>query len=170
MGQYYYFVILADDGKYIRGWLDPSSYNNGAKLIEHSYINNTFMLAAESLLGPKSSFYKSRIVWAGDYASPETAKEENLYKMCMNQELKHLRRSGDDNVYRYIINHSKCMFIDKKNLEIHPLALLVAEGNGSGGGDYFGPKKEVCGSWARDVISVDDSVPDGFEKFIPEFS
>ena len=48
MGQYYYCVLLAEDGKYIRAWLDPIAHNNGMKLMEHSYIKNNFMQVVES--------------------------------------------------------------------------------------------------------------------------
>ncbi|KAH3691136.1 hypothetical protein Pelo_19957 [Pelomyxa schiedti] len=41
--------------------------------------------------------------------------------------------------YRYIVNHSKRQYVDKSgclSLSIHPLPLLLAEGNGRGCGDF----------------------------------
>ena len=173
MGQYYYCVILAEDGKYIRAWLDPLAHDNGSKLVEHSYIKNNFMLLVESNLGPHGAFYMSRIVWAGDYAEIETDSENNLHTMCLDSLPKAVGHSQDFHEYRYIINHSKSLFIDKKSIssgQIHPLSLLTAEGNGRGGGDYRGSNEELCGSWARDIISVNDQVPSDFQEFSPGFS
>jgi hypothetical protein len=52
---------------------------------------------------------------------------------------------------------------------IHPLSLLVSEGNGLGSGDYRGNNDMLCGSWARDSISVETAVPDGFTELVPKF-
>lgn len=55
---------------------------------------------------------------------------------------------------------------------VHPLPLLVCEGNGRGGGDYCGPGEDDCGRWARDVISLERSKPSsekGYVEFIPKF-
>lgn len=175
MGQYYYCVLLAENGKYIRAWLDPLAHNNGMKLMEHSYIKNSFMLAVESNLGPNGPFYMTRVVWAGDYAEPEPGSENNLHTMSMDSKQKAIGHSQDVHEYRYIINHSKSLYIDKNTLGnsgyiIHPLSLLTAEGNGKGGGDYRGRDEDLCGTWARDIISVNDQVPLEYEPFSPEFS
>ena len=175
MGQYYFPVFLAEDGKYIRAWLDPLAHNNGMKLTEHSYTKNNFMLAVESNLGPEGPFYMSRVVWAGDYAEPEPGSDNNLFTMCMDQKNKGIVAGYDTKEYNVIINHSKKLFIDKDTLGkpgllIHPLSLLTAEGNGKGGGDYTGPNKELCGTWARDIISVNHYVDVEYEQFDPGFS
>jgi hypothetical protein len=47
--------------------------------------------------------------------------------------------------------------------------LLVSEGNGLGCGDYHGNNKELCGTWSRDSISVDNIILDGFTELIPNF-
>jgi len=159
MGQYYMVVILAEksDKEYIRTYLDPSMYNNGMKLTEHSYINNNFMKIVENLIGPNGMFYKSRLVWAGDYADNESNSEKNLYSMC---EAKSPFVYKEQLVsYTYIVNHTKKVYIEKKGI-CHPLSLLTAEGNGRGGGDYHGPAMDMVGTWARDVISMENEVPD----------
>jgi len=159
MGQYYLTVILAEksDKEYIRTYLDAGMYDNGVKLTEHSYISNTFMKIVENLIGPNGMFYRSRIVWAGDYADVEPNSEKNLHSMCEEK---------DPFVYRdpvvsytYIVNHTKKVYV-KKNKGLHPLSLLTAEGNGRGGGDYDGPNMEMVGTWARDVISMENEAPD----------
>ena len=39
------------------------------------------------------------------------------------------------------------------------LSLLVTDNcNGMGGGDYMSVNEELCGTWARDVISVEKSI------------
>jgi hypothetical protein len=59
----------------------------------------------------------------------------------------------------------KKQFVDKQKCSsIHPLPLLTAEGNGNGGGDYYGENKNMVGIWARDIISISDTVPEGFTE------
>jgi hypothetical protein len=160
MGQYYLVVILAEksDKEYIRTYLDPGMYYNGMKLTEHSYMNNNFMKVIENLIGPNGMFYKSRIVWAGDYADQEPDSDANLYTMCESKEP--LVTSDKDVSYTYIVNHTKKVYVKKNaSMYLHPLSLLTAEGNGRGGGDYNGPNMDMVGTWARDVISMENEIP-----------
>ena len=159
MGQYYLVVILAEkSGKeYIRTYLDPSMYNNGMKLVEHSYNSNNFMKVIENLIGPNGMFYRSRLVWAGDYADVEPNSDANLHNMCEGKEP--LIAPSASVSYTYIVNHTKKVYIEKKG-DFHPLSLLTAEGNGRGGGDYHGPNMDMVGAWARDVISMETDAPD----------
>ena len=159
MGQYYFTVILAEksDAEYIRTFLDPTMYYNGSKLTEHSYIDNNFMNIVENLIGPCGMFYKSRLVWAGDYADNEPNSDKNLHGMC---EAKTPFVYKEPIVsYTYIVNHTKKVYV-KKNDDLHPLPLLTAEGNGRGCGDYDGPNVDMVGTWARDVISMENEAPD----------
>jgi hypothetical protein len=66
MGQYYRTVFLSDNGEII-GW---SECNWGVKMMEHSYIGNTFIIAIEEYLHRNPC----RVVWAGDYSEPEPIK------------------------------------------------------------------------------------------------
>jgi hypothetical protein len=136
------------------------------KLMEHSYIGNEYMLAVEHLLSRKGMFYKSRLVWAGDYADKEP-EGENLYTLSDDKEP--FCTKSDVNSHKYIVNHTKKQYVFK-GTTIHRLSLLTAEGNGSGGGDYYGINYELVGIWARDVISMEDEIPDGFTEFICEFN
>ena len=197
------------------------SHNYGAfrKLMEHNYINNRFVTALENLISPDGMFHKSRVVWAGDYADNEPDSEQNLYIMA--DESKELVPAGPPRDfhcdfmantkallgretecrYRYVVNHTKKLYVDKKHgdmdgavgltlptaesgggdsdgdddmawtqIRIHPLPLLTAEGNGRGGGDYCGSDMELVGTWARNVISVERQVPEGYSELVCNFT
>lgn len=170
MGQYYHPIVLSADGNII-AWMDAHMYENGLKLMEHSYLNNNFVCTFEFGLSPEGPHHKSRIVWAGDYADNEPGQETNLYQQCSEYNL--IRPSVKDTTkYRFIVNHSKKVFVDtdkidtsEDGLAIHPLPLLTCEGNGRGGGDYR-HDVPLVGSWARDVISVEEAVADDFVEII----
>jgi hypothetical protein len=176
MGQYYLAIILGEKDlskqEFIRMFMQSYNYNNGSKLMEHSYINNEFVSAFEYQLTPDGMFYKSRVVWAGDYADNEKDQDQNLY-LIANSETNENKRSNapvkDTSEYKYIINHTKKQYVDKTNMVIHPLPLLVVEGNGRGGGDYNEKNKDLVGSWARDVISVEKEEPFEYIKLVCKF-
>ncbi len=181
MGQYYLAVFLAEKGiapaEVIRAWMCGYNYQNGVKLMEHSWLGNKFMSAVEFAICPDGPFYKSRLLWAGDYADEE-ADGETLYKTAQDQQHKEI--TPEDHImhdYRYIVNHTKKRYVDKammkaeerNGLRVHPLSLLTAEGNGRGGGDYRGSDENLVGAWARDVISVEKTVPTGYEPLDADF-
>ncbi|MBP3917366.1 hypothetical protein [Clostridium sp.] len=62
MGQYYKAVCI-ENKEYISSY----DYGSGSKLMEHSYLRNTFVEAVARLLLKNNNWYKKRIVWAGDY-------------------------------------------------------------------------------------------------------
>ncbi len=180
MGQYYKFIILADTKKnnkeVILLYINPHDYNHGAKLMEHSYMNTDLMNIVEYLISVHGNFYKSRIVWAGDYAEEEltdtdtdndTGESMNLYRLTEN----YSSYTGmvSESFGKYIVNHTKKLYVDKdkdKNKEnnIHPLPLLISEGNGNGGGDYHGNNEDLCGTWARDIISMENTIPENYTE------
>ena len=171
MGQYYYPIILSADGKIVV-WMNAGHYRNGLKLMEHSFVGNNFVSTFEYGLSPEGPFHKSRVVWAGDYADKEPGKEENLHNMC--DDFNVIKPAEKDTTkYRYVVNHTKKLFVDKSKIadydgrKLHPLPILTAEGNGLGGGDYRGPSPLV-GSWARDIISVEETAPDFEEVSLDE--
>ena len=174
MGQYFHGVILNSHKKNypnkekVKAWLSPYDYGNGAKLMEHSYIGNDYVSAFEALINKENGEYAGYpIIWAGDYADeePNTFKKEkvNVYSLCdeankvMVTQPKH---------YRYVINEDKNVFIDTDKIKkdeygyrIHPLPLLCADGNGRGGGDFWGKNQRRVGSWKRDAVVVSDNRP-----------
>jgi hypothetical protein len=195
MGQYYRVIFLAEkqDGskEIIRAWIDAYP----CKLMEHSYQDDALLNFVEYLLCREGMFYRSRIVWAGDYADPEEQKKvltreeskfdskkqkeeeenSNLYQSCKENGtmLRQLRMPNGFTGGHYLVNHTKKQYVDKRRQagSIHPLPLLVSEGNGRGGGDYFGRNEELCGTWARDVISMEekDGIPSDYTELVCDF-
>lgn len=167
MGQYYKPIILAKNKKTVVKWMYSHEYDSGLKLMEHSWLKNPFVLTFEALLlnNPQS------IVWAGDYAEAEKGLKKNSYSRCTDK-TKVNPKIQDKTVGRYIVNHTKKTFVDKtKGIDvdgwkIHPLPLLTCEGNGQGGGDFFGNEKGKVGIWARDIISIETKKPKGFKELI----
>ena len=173
MGQYYKFIILSDDKKnnkeVILLAINPHNFGESAKLTEHSYDNTNMMNTIEVLISKYGNFHKSRIVWAGDYATKDENCDENLYYLAENYCSYCSYFKNMD--FKYIVNHTKKMYIDKTKIEneIHPLPLLISEGNGNGGGDYYGNNQDLCGTWARNVISMELDIPDNYQELICNF-
>ena len=173
MGQYYKAIILGPSGlsyEVIRAWLCSFSFGNGQKLMEHSYIGNEYVSALEHLISPEGMFYMSRIVWAGDYADKEPNLDKNLHELAEDDKIIVLTGRSMKK-YSFLVNHTKKQYVDKEALEsiIHPLPLLLCEGNGRGGGDYHGTDEAMCGLWARDVISVEEEAPEGYAQLLCRF-
>lgn len=180
MGQYYSPINLNTFE-----WLYSHDYGNGLKLMEHSYLNNSFVGVIMKLLTKGNKWYKTRIVWCGDY-SENIFGETNLSSMCDDSEdIKLFKKINpievlDENKERncFLVNHTKKEYVDFSELKpdeddwiINPLSLLTAFGNGGGGGDYSGVDMGLIGSWACDVISVefDKEELKDYEKITPDF-
>jgi hypothetical protein len=190
MGQYYMAIILAPKGyskhERIRLFVRSFSYHSGSKLTEHSYLNNQFVESFEFLLSAEGSAYMSRVVWAGDYADKEPlvggdleGEAKNLNEIANETDNRRLEQAPpicSTAQFRYIVNHDKKQYVDKHKsvrnahgYRIHPLPILVAEGNGRGGGDYRGPDGDKVGIWARDVISVETEPPVDCTELVVNF-
>ena len=172
MGQYYKAIALDK-----QEWMCPHDYDNGLKLMEHSWIKNNFVSAVESLLIPGGDWHEDRIVWAGDYADPDEDNLDNLYSQYESEPKKvKIPKISKYGPGRFIVNHTENQYIDKATLSkdndgwtIHPLPLLTCEGNGRGGGDYRRDNSHI-GDWARDQISIEKEKPEDFEEIIPHFT
>jgi hypothetical protein len=176
MGQYYIAVLLKEKSSpeepdAILAWVDPHLYGHTTKLTEQSFVGDRYIRIIECSLSPKGKFYKSRLVWAGDYADKESCGK-NLYKLTQKEDLLSYYNPPEEVCdCQYIVNHSKKEYILKpKRGRLHPLSLLTAEGNGRGGGDYRGSNEFAVGSWARDVISMEVAPPEGFVELDYTFS
>ena len=166
MGQYYKAYIKRENENPIV--LEPWDYNNGAKLMEHSWLGNDFVNAAYILIEENPA----RVGWIGDYSEDVNCDEE-IYETCWNANAIATLVPVDCNFFiederivgkGYLINHSKKEFIDLKNYAIaaidtwrmvaNPLSLLTAIGNGLGGGDYRESdiNYDLVGYWFMDEI------------------
>jgi hypothetical protein len=180
MGQYYKPCCLDKRKRTVKGWVYSHDYKNGLKLMEHSWISNNFMNIIEELLSPGGAWYKRPLVWAGDYSEPKKGRKNNCFNLAFEgRKLKPADIEFSKDIptdKRYILNHTKKRFVDKTKVpvtdtfegtefRIHPLSLLTCEGNGQGGGDFFGKdEKSLVGSWARHIISVEGEVPKGYKE------
>lgn len=172
MGQYYKPTLKPKGG---RVWkcFNPWDFNNGVKLMEHSYIGNAVTNYVKNLILRTPM----RLVWAGDYADDEKGKDTNLYFLFEAKEPKDKSVPQESiESMRYLVNHKKKLYVDYSKVEkdeygyrIDPMPLLCAEGNGRGGGDYQGSAMSLIGSWARDLISVESEIPNGYTELVPSF-
>lgn len=97
-------------------------------------------------------------------------ENDNLYTRAPGD--KKIIGNGEkvDKAFHYLCNWDKKIAIDLDDVEeisptdyfkIHPLPLLTCEGNGRGGGDFRGDDDNV-GAWARDRLSLEKEIPEGF--------
>lgn len=190
MGQYYKPISLTQRNE-VRNWVYSHNIKerfkredgkvfmmgSGLKLMEHSWLKNKFVQTVENLLIEGGDWYKKPLVWAGDYADLQGNEEVNLYGRAVDALQLDIKGKSLPKKFIYIVNHTKKLYVDKTKVpggegewadwKIHPLPLLTAEGNGGGGGDYRGnDPKDIIGSWARNVISVEAVIPEGYEELI----
>lgn len=162
MGQYYNAVIETDDKEVFYHQVDGEYMM--AKLLEHSYWGNPFVLAVASKLWRT----KGRLAWVGDYAETDDFNWNDAFcdAHAENVAKTDLVYNGFRLEGKYFINHSKKMLIDLdeyKNLLkdidmiINPVPLLTAVGNDKGGGDFHkGQGYDLVGTWAWDVVEITD--------------
>ena len=166
MGQYYKTVIETKNGIEV---LHPHEYNNGLKLMEHSWVGNRYCNAVVSAIITNPM---CRVAHMGDYSEnyPLGTKKDRTryYNAAWGARAKtpeHYPSCNEDTVY--IVDFDKREYISydckRKDDEwtINPLTLLVAVGNGSGGGDDRGADQGVVGRWAFDRLQVVSFRPDG---------
>ena len=184
MGQYYRNTILKPEFKNkkhpVAMTLCPYNYDNGAKLMEFSWIGNGLMKRIEWLLA--NTFAGSNFVTVGDYADEvdgvdfhSKACEFEGGKVCKDIETT-IPDYGEIPYYRYAVNLDKNEFVILKevteNWIIHPLSLLCSFGNGRGFGDYYGKTgSKSVGKWAFDRILVtnDKTKVNGLKEIRPKF-
>lgn len=181
MGQYY-DILIKQDGVFYHSSRSVDGEYMMAKLMEHSWFDNDTLKCISALIYKKPS----RVYWVGDYAndvkspinglSPKeiskifdlTYKNESVNKIETLKSADGISLKG-----KYLVNYDKKIYIsgdeyfdwamDSNGWCTHPLSLLTALGNGQGGGDFYGENKEKVGSWAGDLISVEDTYPLVFE-------
>lgn len=185
MGQYYKQAIEQDGNLDI---FDAQTVNdrNGRKLMEHSWIGNSFMDAISERIHNKPA----NIVWCGDYANEpqdfvtiDWINYETIYPKDGRepQRLEELPERFDYS-HKYLVNHTNKCYVDfdlymskckdKDGWILHPLSLLTAVGNGRGGGDYHEDCADyyMVGAWAGNTLEITDVVPEGYELEDVRFS
>ena len=164
MGQYFKACNIQTK-ECITAW----DFNDFAKLIEHSWIGNRFVNVAEKLLAKGGKWFGQPFCWSGDYAENEEGESENLFDICDKNAIK--PNLGKYRKFRYLLNHTTKVFVDIDKVpvssvyegeesRIHPLPLLTCEGNGKGGGDFYGEDpNNLVGSWSRCVTEPTNKKP-----------
>lgn len=165
MGQYYNAVIETNGNKEVfYHWVDGEYML--AKLLEHGYWSNPFVLAVASKLWRT----KGKLAWVGDYAEPSDFNWNDAFEdsHAENVPKEDLVYNGFRLEGKYFINHSKKMIIDLNKYKellkdvvmvISPIPLLTAVGNDKGGGDFHrgtGVGYDLIGTWAWDVVEITD--------------
>ena len=184
MGQYY-MAILGDAYGLNYKVFDRSvdGQYTFAKLMEHSWWQNTFVNAFSEFLYNEPS----RVAWVGDYADePDdfdfphcSAFYVPYYKEVWGETVStHTVYSSDFNLDgKFLLNHDTRQFVDlneykrlsenKDGWTIHPLPLLTVVGNDRGGGDFHEGNSgfENVGLWAWQLLSFTDKPPNNFSQF-----
>ena len=175
MGQYYNVYLRQGEKETVFNRYVENEYT-GAKLMEHSWWYNDFVNSVCSIIYKKPSV----IVWVGDYSDSCDEMDLDVYKKVWGESAKSVSilKNPLDLTNKYLVNHSKQWYVDlnkyKANNDysgwiIHPLPLLVAVGNGQGGGDYYGINSYLVGDWAFDEISIEDVIPDNYNELEVSF-
>ena len=193
MGQYYTVAnmdkkeVLCIEGKFI-----------GGKLLEIAETASDSLAILNQIAGP----WKGDTVFVvGDYADLSDTKVTYFRalrtwtdKLHLTDDLYGFARDNFTKVdgctenkgYRFIYNHARKEYIDILHCpeccdgsdwregHIAPLPLLIAMGNGRGGGDYYSyDNDKLVGSWCDTISSVEITVKPrdelGYEEFHPDF-
>lgn len=194
MGQYY---LIANMNK--RELLCVNGKHPGLKLLEIAANKNDSL----ALINQMAESWKGDSVFLiGDYA--DLSSDDVTYfktlqiwtdKLHLNESLYNYVRDNFKNVegdiadkgYRFLYNHDNKVYIDllhiptskestyEKTFYFSPLPLLIAMGNGRGGGDYLRRNNDkFVGSWCDSISSVEITKEPkdelGYSEFHPDFS
>ena len=179
MGQYYYPVLSKDGKTNFTAFRDKRP--GGLKLMEHSWWDVELPNAvAQKMYGDPAHLW-----WMGDYAVDDDTPDTDPVLMAAykaahgNEREPEIASTYDEfNLDGLVLcNHTRRIFMDcdkyhealkdkdEDGWVIHPLPLLTAVGNGKGGGDYFADNdRESVGTWAGDLISVENEAPKGYTE------
>ena len=183
MGQYY--TVANVDKKQM---FSP----DGIKLTEHSWIGNDSMQKLYELL--MTDWKKDRVVVAGDYFEASENKdvglgdiEGQIYDQEWDRPDLTIKGTDEDHIQeqqtRFYISYDKKEFIDLSKLPkftpywdskdwiFNPLSLMIACGNGRGGGDFDEENQgfEFVGRWAGNRVGIEEKAPKGFKEIKPDF-
>lgn len=174
MGQYYLPTLQDVNGDGSFKTFHSHEYDNGLKLMEHSYIGNNFVAAVLSELVDKPM----ALWWLGDYTEDEDfidgRRLHNHTRISLwNCEGGRVMPTDENQEWVYdgafVLNHTTKEYIklhpDSDDLIICPVCLLTAVGNGKGCGDYCGEHEYFVGIWAGmelQVVFNENEIPQDF--------
>ena len=175
MGQYYMTAFMLDDGTV--EVMHPHHYDNGLKLMEHSYVGNNYVNTVIQHLMDRGI---CRMAHVGDYSddvidSMNGRKKyaRKAYSACWGMGYQkhyiHPDKMIEQDVYIINLDKKECIrAIQTCNRVgedwIASFMLLIAMGNGLGGGDYHGKNEGLVGRWACDRLCVSLVEPDDCVK------
>lgn len=167
MGQYFRFYL--DNGK-VKRVLEPWTYHTMSKVMEHSYVGNTFCNAAVSVLmqmGPSVVYH------LGDYADEEPDLDKEIYRTVWGDEDGYTEFHPANIIYSgqiFIKNDAKKEYVryvfsnpPEGKEYLNAFALLTLFKNHSGG-SYHGKNEHLVGSWAGDVLEATEEEPKEYHK------
>lgn len=178
--------------------LNPFDYDNSYKLLEWSYIGNTFLdTVLSQLVRPLHDKKKRLLAFVGDYSEfeehvtiPDELRDysyeiQAAHDAVWNKYGEKAMKKKDAN--RSIDTHSGEWYaIDRTRKEyvrlfdlpyasegwdgkINPVGILCATSNGLGGGDYHGINEDMAGRWAFHDIVITTELPKDCSEIRPDF-
>ena len=153
-------------GAYYQAAIGKTRYNGtgGLKLMEHRYLKNNYVNSVLNILENNPQ----PLVWLCDYTE-DNCEYTNL--TWNNTEKVGLEETSKE-PQRYILNHTKNLYIDRDELitkmsfkqednwYIHPIPILCnSEDESMGGGDLHNDELRRA-TWCGDLISVQTNKPD----------
>ena len=192
MGQYYKPTIQAikyeDNRKEVRKLfvIDPYDLDYGVKLCEHTHRNSEVVRLVTNLMYElNKQDWATQLVWLGDYSNPSFGEKTDLYHELKYTNVQFRKEDGVivsamvegfngvidmTQDHHYLVNHDRNEYINTaENVGAYSqLALLTADGNGKGGGDYWGKNWRDVGLWRYHEISVMDK--ERFDEYLKERS
>lgn len=178
MGQYYKTAFMHEDGQ--MEVMHPHNYQNGLKLMEHSYVGNGYVNSVIQHLKEISETEGGcRVAHVGDYSKDIIEEMINkkkcarkMYNACWgrNDWRYIVRPNAQITEDVFIVNDDRKEYIraiqtcDEGKWWIASFMLLIAMGNGLGGGDYHGRCAGLVGRWACDRIRVAKAEPEDYLK------
>lgn len=165
MGAYYEATLVDDENVGVK--FSTHDYDNGLKLMEHSYLGNNYCKHIMSLIHDNPM----GIVWLCDYHEPDSISR--LTWDTTDEAPKQTERNDfPDDIY-YIVNESDKLFIDIKKLEelyemderadnwhIHPIPILCNSDRHSLGGGDFHQEDSRRATWCEDKLFTTKEKPD----------
>ena len=176
MGQYYQTAFMLDNGR--TEVMYSHNYHNGLKLMEHSWVGNNYV---NTIIQHLKDVGMCRMAHVGDYSDgiirEMTGKKKyawRAYRACWgkNCDKNIITPEGMIDKDVFIINEDRKEYIraiqtcdwDRGQHWIASFMLLIAMGNGLGGGDYHGRNEGLVGRWACDRVRVSEVEPEGYLK------